>query len=245
MSSPSGPSSPDALPRLVVLISGRGSNLGALIEACNHGHIPARIVGIISNRPDAGGLAYARQHAIPARVLNHRDYPSREAFDAELADAIEAFRPDLVILAGFMRILTPGFVDRFTGRLLNIHPSLLPKYRGLDTHARALADGEDEHGASVHFVTPELDGGPVIMQARVPVLPDDTPESLATRVQRAEHQLYPEVVRRLCSGEIQWRDRIVTEDNIPLTVPLQLETNEVVPDVKAPAKRSPVPRDAD
>ncbi|ADC71067.1 phosphoribosylglycinamide formyltransferase [Thioalkalivibrio sp. K90mix] len=245
MSSTTGPANPESLPRLVILISGRGSNLGALIKACNSGHIQARIVGVISNRPDAGGLAYAKQHAIPARVLNHRDYPSREAFDADLAETIEAFDPDLVILAGFMRILTPGFVDRFTGRLLNIHPSLLPKYRGLDTHARALADGEDEHGASVHFVTPELDGGPVIMQARVPVLPDDTPESLATRVQRAEHRLYPEVVRRLCSGEIQWRDRIVTGDDTPLTVPLQLETNEVVPDVEAPEERSPVPRDAD
>lgn len=219
MSSNAGPANPDSLPRLVVLISGRGSNLGALIEACNNGHIPARIVGVISNRPDAGGLAYAEQHAIPARVLNHRDYPSREAFDADLAEAIEAFQPDLVILAGFMRILTPGFVERFTGRLLNIHPSLLPKYRGLDTHARALADREEEHGASVHFVTPELDGGPVIMQARVPVLPDDTPESLATRVQRAEHRLYPEVVRRLCSGEIQWRDRIVTGGQHPADGP--------------------------
>ncbi|WP_018877142.1 phosphoribosylglycinamide formyltransferase [Thioalkalivibrio sp. ALE28] len=222
MSGPIGQS--DTTPRrLVVLISGRGSNLGALIEACEQGRIPARVVGVISNRPDAGGLALAEQQGIPRRVLNHRDYPSREAFDADLATAIEDYAPDLVILAGFMRILTPGFVDRFTGRMLNIHPSLLPKYRGLDTHARALADGETEHGASVHFVTPELDGGPVIMQARVPVAPDDTPDTLAARVQRVEHRLYPEVVRRVCSGEIQWCGRILQDDGRPLEAPLQLD----------------------
>ncbi|WP_018140648.1 phosphoribosylglycinamide formyltransferase [Thioalkalivibrio sp. ALJ7] len=209
--------------RLVVLISGRGSNLGALIEACEQGQIPARIVGVVSNRPDAGGLGFAEQHGIPSQVLNHRDYPTREAFDADLATAIEGYAPDWVILAGFMRILTPGFVDRFTGRMLNIHPSLLPKYRGLDTHARALADGETEHGASVHFVTPELDGGPVIMQARVPVVSDDTADTLAARVQRAEHRLYPEVVRRVCSGEIQWSGRILQADGTPLGAPLQLD----------------------
>ncbi|MFO7954010.1 phosphoribosylglycinamide formyltransferase [Thioalkalivibrio sp.] len=228
--------------RLVVLISGRGSNLGALIEACEQGRIPARVVGVISNRPDAGGLDLAERHGIPHRVLNHRDYPSREAFDADLADAIEDYSPDLVILAGFMRILTPGFVDRFTGRLLNIHPSLLPKFRGLDTHARALAAGESEHGASVHFVTPELDGGPVIMQARVPVAPDDTPETLATRVQRAEHRLYPEVVRRVCSGEVQWSGRILQGDGTPLATPLQL--NEDTHDASGPDDRSQPPRTA-
>ncbi|WP_018872158.1 phosphoribosylglycinamide formyltransferase [Thioalkalivibrio sp. ALJ16] len=209
--------------RLVVLISGRGSNLGALIEACEQGRVPASIVGVISNRPDAGGLEFAARHGIPSQVLDHRAYPAREAFDTDLARAIEGYSPDLVILAGFMRILTPDFVDRFTGRLLNIHPSLLPKYRGLHTHARALADGEREHGASVHFVTPELDGGPVIMQARVPVAPDDTPDTLAARVQRAEHRLYPEVVRRLCSGEIQWAGRILQADGTPLPAPLQLD----------------------
>jgi len=220
--------------RLVVLISGRGSNLGALIEACEQGRIPAEVVGVISNRPQAGGLDLARAHGIPHRVVNHRDYDSREAFDADLAAATEEYQPDLVILAGFMRILTPGFVERFTGRLLNIHPSLLPKYRGLDTHARALADGEREHGASVHFVTPELDGGPVIMQARVPVAADDTPDTLAARVQRAEHRLYPEVVRRLCSGEIQWSGRILQGDGTPLEAPLQLEFDEGAPDVQDP-----------
>ncbi|WP_019625505.1 phosphoribosylglycinamide formyltransferase [Thioalkalivibrio sp. ALJT] len=209
--------------RLVVLISGRGSNLGALIEACEQGRLPATIVGVISNRPDAGGLEFATRHGIPSQVLDHRTYPSREAFDTDLARVIEDYAPDLVILAGFMRILTPAFVDRFTGRLLNIHPSLLPKYRGLHTHARALANGERVHGASVHFVTPELDGGPVIMQARVPVAPDDTPDTLAARVQRAEHHLYPEVVRRLCSGEIQWAGRILQADGTPLPAPLQLD----------------------
>ncbi|WP_024326990.1 phosphoribosylglycinamide formyltransferase [Thioalkalivibrio sp. AKL19] len=234
---------PNTAPRrLVVLISGRGSNLGALIEACEQGRIPARVVGVISNRPDAAGLDFAERHGIPHRVLNHRDYPSREAFDADLADAIEDYSPDLVILAGFMRILTPGFVDRFTGRMLNIHPSLLPKYRGLDTHARALADGESLHGASVHFVTPELDGGPVIMQARVPVAPDDTPETLAARVQRAEHRLYPEVVRRVCSGEIQWSGRILQGDGTPLAAPLQLD--EDTHDVSGPDDRSQPPRTA-
>lgn len=220
--------------RLVVLISGRGSNLGALLEACETGRLGGRIVAVISNRPDAGGLDIARAHGIPHQVLNHRDYPSREAFDTDLAETIEGYEPDLVILAGFMRILTPGFVDRFTGRLLNIHPSLLPKYRGLDTHSRALAAGEQEHGASVHFVTPELDGGPVIMQGRVPVAAEDTPETLATRVQRVEHRLYPEVVRRLCSGEIRWADRILQADGTPLRSPLQLDADEGVNDVSGP-----------
>ncbi|OOC49031.1 MULTISPECIES: phosphoribosylglycinamide formyltransferase [Thioalkalivibrio] len=238
MSVPAGQSA--ATPkRLVVLISGRGSNLGALIEACEQDRIPAQVVGVISNRPDAAGLGFAEQHHIPHRVLNHRDYPSREAFDADLATAIEDYAPDLVILAGFMRILTPGFVDRFTGRMLNIHPSLLPKYRGLDTHARALADGEPEHGASVHFVTPELDGGPVIMQARVPVDPNDTPDTLAARVQRAEHRLYPEAVRRVCSGEIQWSGRILQADGSPLEAPLQLD--EDTHDVSGPDARSRPP----
>ena len=209
--------------RLVVLISGRGSNLKALIDACERGEINGRVVGVISNRPDAGGLEFARARGIPEQVLNHRDYAGREPFDAALAETIEAFEPDLVLLAGFMRILTPGFVERFTGRLLNIHPSLLPKYRGLDTHARALADGETEHGASVHFVTPKLDGGPVIMQARVPVLADDTEASLSARVQQAEHRLYPAAAGLVCSGRIQWSEPTIRYDGAPLEAPLQLD----------------------
>ncbi|WP_018935055.1 phosphoribosylglycinamide formyltransferase [Thioalkalivibrio sp. ALJ24] len=220
--------------RLVVLISGRGSNLRALIEACERGEINARVVGVISNRPDAGGLEFARDHGIPERVLDHRTYAGREPFDAALAEAIEAFEPDLVLLAGFMRILTPGFVEQFTGRLLNIHPSLLPKYRGLDTHARALADGEREHGASVHFVTPELDGGPVIMQARVPVRAEDTESSLAARVQQAEHRLYPAAAGLVCSGRIQWSEPTLQYDGAPLEAPLQLD-HEVTPDAPGEA----------
>lgn len=222
--------------RLVVLISGRGSNLEALAHACEQGRIAGHIVGVISNRPEARGLEFARARGIPTRVVDHREYGSREAFDAELTQAIEAYKPDFVILAGFMRILTPALVQHFAGRLVNIHPSLLPNYRGLHTHARALADGATEHGASVHFVTPELDGGPVIMQARVPVRAGDNPESLAARVQRAEHRLYPEVVRRLCAGEIRWDRRVLCADGTPLEAPLELD--EDVHDAPDPDDRS-------
>lgn len=180
---------------VVVLISGSGSNLQALIDAQLDADSPFRITAVISNRADAYGLERAQRHAIPTAVLDHRDAASREDYDAALRALIDGFAPDLVVLAGFMRILTPDFVAHYAGRMLNIHPSLLPKFRGLHTHARAIEAGEREHGASVHFVTAELDGGPVIMQARVPVLGEDTPETLAARVLTREHRLYPLAVR--------------------------------------------------
>lgn len=202
--------------RLVVLISGNGSNLQAFIDRIADGSLPARIVAVISNKAEAFGLERARGAGIATQVIDHRAFPSREAFDAELAQAVDAQAPDAVVLAGFMRILTPGFVQRFRGRLFNIHPSLLPKFTGVDTHARALAAGEREHGCSVHFVTEELDGGPVVAQARVPVLPDDTPDSLRERVHAAEHRLYPEVIGWLARGRLAWSAAGVTLDGRPI-----------------------------
>jgi len=174
---------------MVVLISGRGSNMQALVEA----GLP--VAAVISNRADAAGLAYAAGRGIATSVVSHRDYATREAFDAALAQAIDGFRPDLVALAGFMRILTAGFVLRYRGRMLNIHPSLLPAFPGLDTHARALAAGVKLHGCSVHFVTPELDHGPIVMQAAVPVLPRDDEARLAARVLAQEHRIYAQAAR--------------------------------------------------
>lgn len=176
---------------IVILISGRGSNMEAIVRA----QIPgARIAAVISNRPDAGGLAFAASHGIPTRVVDHKAYPSREAFDAALADTIDALAPDLVVLAGFMRVLTDGFVNRYNGRLLNIHPSLLPSFPGLHTHQRALEAGVRVHGTTVHFVTPTLDCGPIVIQAVVPVLPGDDEEALAARVLVQEHRIYPQAV---------------------------------------------------
>lgn len=176
---------------IVILISGRGSNMEAIVRA----QIPgARIAAVISNRPDAGGLVFAASHGIPTRVVDHKAYPSREAFDAALADTIDALAPDLVVLAGFMRVLTDGFVNRYSGRLLNIHPSLLPSFPGLHTHQRALEAGVRVHGTTVHFVTPTLDCGPIVIQAVVPVLPGDDEDSLAARVLVQEHRIYPQAV---------------------------------------------------
>ena len=186
--------------RLVVLISGGGSNLQAFIDACADPAYPCEVVAVISNRAGVFGLERAAKAGIPAEVLDHTGFPSRESFDAALADRIDLHRPDIVILAGFMRILTPGFVTRYAGRLLNIHPSLLPKYPGLHTHQRAIDAGDTEAGATVHLVTEELDGGPVLLQARVPVLPGDTAETLAARVLVQEHRIYPEAARLLASG---------------------------------------------
>jgi phosphoribosylglycinamide formyltransferase 1 len=188
---------------LVILISGRGSNMQALLEA----KLPCRIAAVISNRADAAGLAIARTHGIPTAVVAHRDYPDRESFDAALAQAIDAFNPDFVALAGFMRILSAGFVDRYDGRLINIHPSLLPAYGGLDTHARALQDGVKIHGCTVHFVTHDLDHGPIIIQAAVPVLPDDTQHSLAARVLSQEHRVYAQAIRWLCNDKVMLNEQ--------------------------------------
>jgi len=181
---------------VVILLSGRGSNLQALLEA----GIP--VCGVISNVAGAGGLAIAAARGIPAQTIAHRDFASREAFDAALAAAIDRLAPKLVALAGFMRILTPGFVQRYAGRLVNIHPSLLPSFTGLDTHARALAAGVKLHGCTVHFVTAELDHGPIIAQAAVPVRAEDTPDTLAARVLREEHALYPRTQRWFLEGRL-------------------------------------------
>ncbi len=213
---------PEPMP-VVVLISGTGTNLQALIDAIAAGEVRARIAAVISNRPGAGGLERARRAGIPTHVLDHTGYPDRAAFDAALAAAIDSHQPGLVVLAGFMRILTPGFVDHYAGRMINIHPSLLPDFRGLNTHERALRAGVKEHGASVHFVNNELDGGPVIMQARVPVRSDDTPQTLAARVQRREHRLYPRVVGLLADGHLKLQGGEVWFDGTPLDGPLDLD----------------------
>ena len=188
---------------VVVLISGSGSNLQALIDSITGDDHPARIRAVISNRADAFGLERARKAGIDTRVLDHKAYADREAFDAALIEAIDGYAPQLVVLAGFMRILTPGFVRHYQGRLLNIHPSLLPKYKGLHTHQRALEAGDSEHGCSVHFVTEELDGGPLVVQAVIPVESDDTPESLAQRVHVQEHRIYPLAMRWFAEGRLR------------------------------------------
>ena len=188
---------------VVVLISGSGSNLQALIDSITGDDHPARISAVISNRADAFGLERARKAGIDTRVLDHKAYADREAFDAALIEVIDAYKPQLVVLAGFMRILTSGFVRHYQGRLLNIHPSLLPKYKGLHTHQRALEAGDSEHGCSVHFVTEELDGGPLVVQALIPVESDDTPESLAQRVHVQEHRIYPLAMRWFAEGRLR------------------------------------------
>ena len=186
---------------VVVLISGSGSNLQALIDSVAQGDNPARIAAVISNRGDAYGLVRAQTAGTATEVLDHKQFDGREAFDAALVEAIDGFDPQLVVLAGFMRILTPDFVRRFEGRMLNIHPSLLPKYPGLHTHARALEAGDREAGATVHLGTAVLDDGPILGQARVPVQPGDTAATLAARVLKAEHRLYPAALRRFAGGD--------------------------------------------
>ena len=180
---------------IVILISGRGSNMEAVVRAAEREGWPARVAAVISNKPDAKGLAFAAARGIPTAVVPSREYPDRASFDAALQREIDRFSPDLVVLAGFMRILTAPFVEHYAGRMLNIHPSLLPAFPGLDTHKKALEAGVPEHGATVHFVTAELDHGPMVAQARVPVLPGDTEDTLAARVLAEEHKLYPYAVR--------------------------------------------------
>lgn len=181
--------------KIVVLISGSGSNLQSIIEGCQSGTIKGCIVAVVSNQNTAYGLVRAQQAGIPAACLDAKAYSNRQAYDAALLALIEQYQPDLVVLAGFMRILSPDFVTHFTGKLLNIHPSLLPKYPGLHTHRKALENGDKEHGTSVHFVTEELDGGPVILQAKVPIFPEDTEADLIERVKTQEHTIYPLVVQ--------------------------------------------------
>ncbi|WP_374609097.1 phosphoribosylglycinamide formyltransferase [Thermomonas sp.] len=207
--------------RIAVLASGRGSNLLAILQAIAAGTLDADVVGVFSDKPDAPAL-----HHVPTDARWSRDakaFPDRASFDAELADAVAASRPDWIVCAGYMRILGEAFVQRFRGRLLNIHPSLLPKYRGLRTHARALQVGDTEHGASVHFVVPELDAGAVIMQAVVPVQPDDTPETLAARVLRVEHPLLVAALQLVASGRMSEQDGILRLDGQPRFTPLRLQ----------------------
>ncbi len=206
---------------LVVLISGNGSNLQALIDRIESGELDARIRAVISNRPQAHGLERARRHGIEAVALDHQAFASREDFDRRLQSEIEARRPDLVVLAGYMRILTPELIGAFTGRMLNIHPSLLPKYPGLHTHRRALENGDAEHGVSIHVVTPELDSGPLLMQGRFPVEPGDDEDSLKRKVHALEHRMYPQLLQWIAEGRLQLDAKTPRFDDQPLENPIE------------------------
>ena len=190
---------------VVVLISGRGSNLQSIIDQTQAGTLPIQIRAVISNCADAFGLGRAQAAGVPTRVLDHRQFPTRDEFDRALMALIDEYSPQLVVLAGFMRILGRDFAEHYTGRLMNIHPSLLPAFPGLHTHERALKSGVAQHGASVHFVTPDLDGGPIIVQAAVPVLPGDTADRLAERVLKEEHRIFPLAIRWFAEGRLQMR----------------------------------------
>lgn len=207
---------PADAPSIVVLISGSGSNLQALIDAQAHNQLSGKIVAVISNEPDAYGLTRAHDAGIDAVVLPHREYDSREAYDGALIKVIERHQPDIIVLAGFMRILTPRFVQRFLGKMLNIHPSLLPAYQGLHTHARVLADGASEHGCSVHFVTEELDGGPVAIQAALKIAADDTEATLKEKIHAREHLILPIAVNWFLDGRLQYSGTGATLDGIAL-----------------------------
>ncbi|WP_036169657.1 phosphoribosylglycinamide formyltransferase [Massilia sp. 9096] len=199
---------------IVILISGRGSNMEAIVRACEAQAWPARIAAVISNKADAAGIEFAQAHGIPTAVVASKTFATREEFDAALRETVDGFAPDLVVLAGFMRILTPAFVEHYAGRMLNIHPSLLPLFPGLHTHRQALAAGVLEHGATVHFVTAELDHGPAVLQARIDVRPGDTEDSLATRLLDQEHLIYPQAVRLFVE------DRLSIEDgNVRISEP--------------------------
>ena len=217
----------DRLP-IVVLISGSGSNLRAIAERARSGTLSVEIRAVISDRAQAAGLAWAAGAGLPTRVLSPRDFADRAAFDRALADLIDGYAPRLVVLAGFMRILGREFVERFAGRMLNIHPSLLPRHRGLHTHRRVLESGDAEHGASVHFVTPELDGGPVVLQARVPVRTDDDEATLAARVLAQEHRIYPECIGWFAAGRLQYLDGAAVLDGRVLESPLVVEASDEV-----------------
>jgi phosphoribosylglycinamide formyltransferase-1 len=213
---------PVALARVAVLASGRGSNLAALIEARARGELPVEFVLVGSDKADAGALRLAEAANIPTLALDPRSYPDRRAFDLDLFDRIGASGADFLVLAGFMRVIDGDALRAWEGRIINIHPSLLPKYRGLHTHRRALKAGDTEHGASVHFVTAELDGGPVIAQARLAVEAGDNDEGLAQRLLPLEHRLLPAVLGRLASGRLRWQAGTVQHDGRPLTAPLRL-----------------------
>jgi len=206
--------------KIVVLISGSGSNLQAFIEAQKEVGFGGEIVAVFSNKPEAFGLGRAKKAGIPAVSIHHKDYPSREAFDQVLTQKINRYQPDIIVLAGFMRILSANFVAEFHGRLLNIHPSLLPKYTGLHTYKRVLESQDEYHGTSVHFVTEELDGGPIVAQARTKILKNDTEEALVKRILALEHQLYPAVVKMLMAGQIELIQGEVYFENKKLEQPI-------------------------
>lgn len=208
--------------RIAIALSGRGSTFRALHDAVLAGHVPAAVCGVFSDKADAYGLQTARERELHAAALSPRDFASREAFDQAFGDLIAATSPDWILLAGYMRILTPAFCERFAGRLLNIHPSLLPQYPGLHTYERALADGAAEHGSTVHFVTAELDGGPRIARSRVTIEPGETVETLSARVQAAERKLYPEVARWAALGRLTWQAGRPAFDGTPLDSPLEV-----------------------
>ncbi len=189
--------------RIAILISGRGSNMQSIVKAVELGQIPGEICCVLSNKPKAAGLRFAKQNGIATESLNHKDYISREEFDTALVQSLASYNPDLIVLAGFMRILTPVFIDHFAGRIVNIHPSLLPKYPGLNTHERALHANDKQHGASVHFVTADLDAGPVIIQTVIDIEFEDTPEKLAIKVLAGEHVIYPLAIEWILNGDIQ------------------------------------------
>jgi phosphoribosylglycinamide formyltransferase-1 len=198
-----------AMKSIVILISGRGSNMEAIVRAAQAERWPARIAAVISNRADAAGLDFAARHDIPTAVVSNKNYATREEFDAALQFEIDRFSPDLVVLAGFLRILTPFFVERYAHRLLNVHPSLLPAFPGLATHRQALAAGVKVHGATVHFVTADLDHGPIVAQAAVPVLPEDSEETLAARVLEQEHLIFPRAIRLFIEGKLSIKNGCV------------------------------------
>ena len=210
---------------VAVVISGRGSNMEAIVRAAQRPGSGFQVVRVVADRETAGGIAKAASLGVPSSVVPVKQFPDRESFDAALARELESTGARLVALAGFMRILSAGFVERFAGKLLNIHPSLLPKYKGLDTHARALAAGDSHHGASVHYVTAELDGGPVVMQGRLRIRAGETPDALSARVHGLEHIIYPHVCSLIASGRIAWRGGIVQFDGAPLGAPLIEESD--------------------
>lgn len=219
MTSVAGTPPPTKLP-IVILISGRGSNMHAIAERAANGELPVEVRAVISDKATAPGLATAAEMNIPTRSLSAREFVDRPSYDQALAALVQSFEPKLVVLAGFMRILSPGFIASFAGRILNIHPSLLPLYRGLHTHRRALEAGDALHGCSVHFVTEELDGGPLVIQAQVKVLPGDSESSLSARVQQQEHRIYSQAIDWFARGRLQLREHQVWLDGRPLAAPV-------------------------
>lgn len=213
---------------LVVLISGSGSNLQAIIDAINSGQLDAEISAVISNKASAKGLDRAAAENITTHVVDHKDYPSREMFDKAMMDIIDPLDPDLVVLAGFMRILTEEFIKQYHHRLINIHPSLLPRYKGLHTHRQAIENADKIHGASVHYVSYELDSGPVILQAEVPVKDGDTEQTLATRVLVEEHKIYPKAIELHISGRVAFDDELLQFDGKPLSTPLLMKDGRLL-----------------